>query len=176
DINGQTTTVSYADPSTSVLYPLFRPRVITAPNGQQTITEYGDMSGSLYVKVSSQIDSSNWEIGYKYFDNLGRTIRTRSVDPAGDDYTLTCYDNMGRVSKVTNPFRGYSTQTCSTTTGLDWTSMTYDAEGRVTVVTTPDTAQVTPAYALATGSVIGTAVTVTDQASKSRKSVTDALG
>ncbi|HEY0723643.1 MAG TPA: hypothetical protein VGD41_06640, partial [Pyrinomonadaceae bacterium] len=163
DINGQTTTVSYADPSTSVLDPLLRPRVITAPNGQQTIMEYGDTASSLYVKVSSQIDSTHWKVGYKYFDNLGRTIRTRSVDAAGDDYTLTCYDNMGRVSKVTNPFRGYSTQTCSTTTGLDWTSMTYDAEGRVTAVTTPDTAQVTTAYGLATsGSPIGTAITVTD--------------
>jgi RHS repeat-associated protein len=177
DINGQTTTVSYADPSTSVLDPLLRPRVITAPNGQQTITEYGDTSGSLYVKVSSQIDSSNWKVGYNYFDNLGRTIRTRSVDAAGDDYTLACYDNMGRVSKVTNPFRSYSTQTCSTTTGLDWTSTTYDAEGRVTAVTTPDSAQVTTAYALATsGSQIGTAVTVTDQASKVRRSATNALG
>ena len=177
DINGRTTTVSYADPSTSVVDPLLRPRVVTAANGQQTITEYGDTSGSLYVKVSSQIDSSNWKVGYKYFDNLGRTIRTRSVDPAGDDYTLMCYDNMGRVSKMTNPFRGYSTQTCSTTTGLDWTSMTYDAEGRVTAVATADTAQVTTAYALATsGSPIGTAVMVTEQASKSRKSVTDALG
>lgn len=177
DINEQTTTISYADPSTSVLDPLLRPRVITAPNGQQTITEYGDTAGSLYVKVSSQIDSTTWKIGYKYFDNLGRTIRTRSVDAAGDDYTLACYDNMGRVSKTTNPFRGYSTQTCSTTTGLDWTSMTYDAEGRVTAVTTPDAAQVTTAYALATsGSPIGMAVEVTDQASKSRKSVTDALG
>src|SRR5689334_22006664 len=177
DINGQTTTVSYADPSTSVLDPLLRPRVITAPNGQQTITEYGDTAGSLYVKVSSQIDSTHWKVGYKYFDNLGRTIRTRSVDAAGDDYTLTCYDNMGRVSKMTNPFRGYSTQTCSTTTGLDWTSMTYDGEGRVTTLTTPDTAQVTTAYALATSSSpIGTAVTITDQASKSRKSITDAFG
>src|ERR1051326_3449487 len=177
DINGRTTTVSYADPSTSVVDPLLRQRVVTAPNGQQTITEYGDTSGSLYVKVSSQIDSSNWKVGYKYFDNLGRTIRTRSVDAAGDDYTLMCYDNMGRVSKVTNPFRGYSTQTCSTTTGLDWTSTIYDAEGRVTAITTPDTAQVTTAYALATsGSPIGTAVTVTDQASKLRRSVTNALG
>jgi RHS repeat-associated protein len=177
DVNGQTTTVSYADPSTSVLDPLLRPRVITAPNGQQTITEYGDTSGSLYVKVSSQIDSTNWKAGYKYFDNLGRVKRTRSVDAAGDDYTLTCYDNMGRVSKVTNPFRSYSTQTCSTTTGLDWTSASYDAEGRVTEVTTPDTAHVDTAYALASsGSQIGTVVTVTDQASKVRRSVTNALG
>ena len=177
DINGRTTTVSYADPSTSVVDPLLRPRVVTAPNGQQTITEYGDTSGSLYVKVSSQIDSSNWKVGYKYFDNLGRIIRTRSVDAAGDDYTLACYDNMGRLSKVTNPFRSYSTQTCSTTTGLDWTSMTYDAEGRVTAVMTSDTAQVTTAYALATsGSQIGTVVTVTDQSSKVRRSVTNALG
>jgi hypothetical protein len=55
--------------------------------------------------------------------------------------------------------------------------MTYDSEGRVTAVTTPDTAQVTSSYGLATiGSPIGTVVTVTDRASKSRKSVTDALG
>jgi YD repeat-containing protein len=176
DINGQTTTVSYADPSTSVLDPLLRPRVITAPNGQQTITEYGDTSGSLYIKVSSQLDSTNWKAGYKYFDNLGRVKRTRSVDAAGDDYSLACYDNMGRISKVTNPFRNYSTQTCSTTTDLDWTSMTYDAEGRVTEVTTPDSAHVTTAYAASTSGTLGTTVTVTDQAGKVRRSLTDSMG
>jgi RHS repeat-associated protein len=177
DINAQTTTISYADPTTSVLDPLLRVRKVTAPNGQQTTTEYGDIPGSLYVKASSQIDSSNWKVGYKYFDNLGRTIRTRQVDDAGDVYTLACYDNMGRVSKTTNPFRGYSSQTCSTTTGLDWTSNTYDAYGRATSITTPDAAHVDTAFALATsGSQIGTQVTVTDQAGKVRRSITNALG
>jgi RHS repeat-associated protein len=119
----------------------------------------------------------DWKAGYKYFDNLGRVKRTRSVAAAGDDYTLTCYDNMGRTAKVTNPFRSYSTQTCSTTTGLDWISASYDAEGRVTAVMTPDSAQVTTAYALAaSGSQIGTTVTVTDQASKVRRSITNGLG
>jgi RHS repeat-associated protein len=171
DINGQTTSYEYND-------ALLRPTKVTAPNGQQTLMEYGDISGSMYVKVSVELDSTpRWKVAYKYLDNIGRTIRTRQVDSGGDDYALTCYDSMGRVSKVTNPFRSYSTQTCSTTSGVEWTSTSYDDLGRVTSVTTPDTAHVDTGYSLATsGSQIGTMITVTDQTSKLRRSVTNGVG
>ena len=56
DANSQTTTIEYND-------PLLRPTRTIAPNGQQTITEYGDTVGSLYVKVRSQIDGTNWKQG-----------------------------------------------------------------------------------------------------------------
>jgi YD repeat-containing protein len=54
---------------------------------------------------------------------------------------------------------------------------TFDTAGRAWKLTTPDNAFVQTDYSLATtGSQIGTAVTVTDQASKQRRSITNALG
>jgi len=53
----------------------------------------------------------------------------------------------------------------------------YDDLGRTVSVTTPDSAVVSTAYSLATsGSQIGTTVTVTDQAGKLRRSITNVLG
>ncbi|MDQ3219875.1 MAG: hypothetical protein M3Q26_03880, partial [Acidobacteriota bacterium] len=53
DINGQTTQMSYADPVTGVVDPLWRIRKVTAPNGHQTITEYGagTSASTRWVKV-----------------------------------------------------------------------------------------------------------------------------
>ncbi|MBL0239440.1 MAG: RHS repeat protein [Chloracidobacterium sp.] len=179
DVNGQTTTMSYADPTTSIIDPLLRLRKVTEPNGRQTITEYGagTSASTNWVKAKSQIDDTKWKEGYSWFDGLGRTIRSQSVDTAGDVFVITCYDNMGRAAKATNPFRGFTTQDCSTTTGLDWTTNTFDTAGRPWKVTTPDGAVVQTDYSLATsGSEIGTAVTVTDQAGKLRRSITNGLG
>jgi RHS repeat-associated protein len=178
DANGQTSEMEYND-------ALLRPTKTIAPNGHETVTEYGvpDSNGQLpanqrFVKVKTQIDETKWKEGYTWIDGLGRTIKTQSLDSvSGDIFTLTCYDTMGRVLKATNPFRNFTNQTCSTTTGLDWTSTTYDAAGRVWKVVTPDGAEVETTYALTTtGNQIGTVVTVEDQAGKLRRSVTNALG
>lgn len=175
DINGQTTTMEYND-------ALLRPTKVTAPNGHQTITEYGlgTTASTRFVKVKSQIDETNWKEGYTWYDGLARTIKTQSVDDDGDVFALTCYDNMSRVAKVSNPFRGFTDQDCSTANGtLDiyWTTNTFDTSGRPWKVTTPDNAVVETTYDLATsGSHIGTVVTVKDQALKQRRSVTNALG
>ena len=176
DVNAQTTQMSYADPVTGFTDPLLRIRKVTAPNGHQTITEYGapDSSGILplnqrYVKVKTQIDGTNWKQGYTWFDGHGRTVKTQSVDSSGDVFTETEYDSMGRAWRSTNPYRTGET--------VQWTSTTFDTFGRVWKVTTPDTAFVETTYGLATsGSQIGTSVTVTDQALKSRRNITNALG
>ena len=75
----------------------------------------------------------------------------------------TQYDAMGRAYKVSNPFRPWKNETPV------WTTSAFDALGRVISVTTPDNAVVTTSYS-------GNTVTVTDQAAKKRRSVTDALG
>jgi len=131
--------------------------------------------------VKSQIDAANWKEAVSWFDALGRGIRSQNIDPeSGDVFSLTCYDNMGRVSKTSNPFRGYSAQSCSTANGSDdiyWTTTTYDAASRPWKVTTPDGAEVETTFGLATsGSQIGSVVTVEDQAGKLRRSITNALG
>lgn len=175
--NGAVTVMEYED-------PLLRPTKVIAPNDAETITEYGeaDSSGQFpaserFVKTKTQIDTNKWKEAFVWFDGLGRTVRSQSVDDDGDVSVLTCYDLMSRVEKVTNPFRGYSNQTCSTTTGLEWTTNTLDTYARPWKVTTPDGAVAETTYGLSTsGSQVGTVITVEDQAGKLRRSVTNGLG
>lgn len=169
DANGQTTSMEYED-------PLLRPTKKTAPNGQQTILEYGEPNSSgvliaseRYVKTRTQIDDSKWSEAYLWVDGLARTIKTQKIDSNGDVFVETEYDNMGRVKKVSNPYRAGDT--------VLKTENFYDDLGRVTKVKTPDNAEVETSYALATsGSQIGTIATVEDQADKLRRSITDAQG
>lgn len=164
DANNQTTTMEYND-------ALLRPTKVTAPNGHQTITEYGagTSASTRWAKARSQVDATNWKEAYTWFDGLGRTVKTQSVDSNGDVFVETEYDNMGRPKKVTNPYR--------TGEMLLWTETFYDDLGRAWKVKTPDNAEVETVYGLATsGSQIGTAVTGYDQAEKPRRSITNALG
>ena len=169
DVNNQVSELQYD--------AFLRPQKVIAPNGHQTITEYGepDQDGQLpaaerFVKVKTQIDETRWKEGYSWFDGLGRVIKTQSVDSNGDVFTETEYDLMGRVKKVSNPYRNGET--------VYWTENTFDDLSRVIKVKTlGDNAEVNTAYSLATtGSQFGTVVTVTDQASKQRRSITNALG
>jgi RHS repeat-associated protein len=171
DANGQTTVMSYKDPVSNVADPLLRIRKVTAPNGHQTITVYGagTTAATRFVKVETQIDETRWKEGYTWFDGLGRTVKTQSVDSSGDVFVETEYDNMGRAKKTTNPYRTGET--------IYWTENFYDDLGRITKVKTPDNAEVETFYSLATtGAQIGTVVTVEDQANKQRRSITNALG
>src|SRR5262249_20653183 len=150
DINGQTTSMEYDD-------PFLRPTKITAPNGQQTITEYGTGTdaSTRFVKVKTQLDNVNhWKEAYTWADGLGRTVKTQSVESTGDIFVETQYDNMGRAYKATNPYRSGDT--------IYWTQSTFDDLGRVTKIKTlGDNAEVNTVYGLATGgSAIGTTVTV----------------
>lgn len=176
DANNLETRMEYID-------PLLRPTKVSAYSGNQpvgaaTITEYGAGTSALtrFIKVKTQIDEVRWKEGYTFYDGLGKTVKSQSVDANGDVFALTCYDQYGRVEKVSNPFRNVSNPTCSSS--LEWTTTTYDAAGRAWKVTTPDNAVVETNYSLAatTGYELGTVVTVTDQASKQRRSLTNALG
>jgi len=95
-------------------------------------------------------------------DGFGRAIEAWKRYPEADVKVITTYDGLGRVKQTSNPFRPASESALYTTTA-------YDLAGRVTSVTTPDNAVVSTSYSANT-------VTVTDQAGKVRKSVTDALG
>jgi RHS repeat-associated protein len=94
-------------------------------------------------------------------DGFGRTTESWMRDPQGDVKVTTVYDGLGRVRQTSNPHRNGETPVFTTTT--------YDLAGRVTAVTTPDSAGANTAYS-------GNQVTVTDQAGKKRRSITDALG
>ena len=95
-------------------------------------------------------------------DGFGRTTETWKSDPEGDVKVISVYDALSRVKQTSNPFR-------PATESAVYTTSVYDLAGRVTSVTTPDGAAVTTSYS-------DNEVTVTDQAGKARKSVSDALG
>lgn len=111
--------------------------------------------------------SGTWLNDRVVYDGLGRAKRSAHYEgTAGWSVRETQFDALGRVSQVSNPFFASD---YSGGAGSAWTTTTYDALGRVTRITTPDLAHVDTSY-------VGSKVTVTDQAGKTRSSVTDGVG
>ncbi|MBK7706127.1 MAG: RHS repeat protein [Acidobacteria bacterium] len=90
-------------------------------------------------------------------------MESRKCEPEGYISAKTEYDALGRVKRVSNPYRPLASEP------LLWTESKYDSLGRVTEVKTPDDAKALTSY-------LGNTTTVTDQAGAMRRSVTDALG
>ena len=160
DINGIIAKTNYND-------PLDRPT--------QTVTAVGTVhesqSNIIYDEANRRVESKsdlfilndNKLKSEKLYDALGRTIESRSYKY--DDYTVvkTEYDSLGRVKRTTNPFRPHLSEPEL------WTENFYDALGRIIKVKTPDTAEMLMNYS-------GNTVTVTDQAGKQRRSISNAVG
>ena len=174
--------------------PLDRPTkgidaVSIAAQQRQTLIRYNDDTAANAlsdpphsVTTISDKDTyleSNSGTGLKataFYDGLGRTWRKASFEGGGNwSVTETQFDALGRAYQGSNPFR-VSAATANDVpaaaaayVGKQWTTSTFDALGRVTQVLTSDGAAVTSIYAC-------NQVTVTDQAGKVRRSLTDALG
>ncbi|HKQ05090.1 MAG TPA: hypothetical protein VJ464_08170, partial [Blastocatellia bacterium] len=154
--NGQVTTASYAND------PFDRLKGITPPaGGGQKSFFYSDTPGNLYVQTQQQQDASTTLTATVRFDGLGRAYRSEQSEGSGSIFVDTVYGDLGRVSQVSNPYRTGDT--------VRYTTTAYDGLGRVHTVTAPGGASVTTDY-------LGNAVTVTDPAAKSKKTVSDALG
>ncbi len=127
----------------------------------QTTIQYEDYSRIATTTSDRNSFDDNILKSQLVYDGFGRTIESRQYE-TGSSYIAinTIYDVLGSVSQVSNPRRSGDPL---------WTTTEYDALGRVIRVTTPDGAQVITQYS-------GNQVTVTDQAGKSRRSKTDALG
>ncbi|MEK6300444.1 MAG: RHS repeat-associated core domain-containing protein [Acidobacteriota bacterium] len=102
------------------------------------------------------------------YDGLGRDVETRKSEPGGIISTTQSYDAAGRPKTVSNPFRAANEDTYGTT------ETSYDALSRIVRLETFDknnnsTGAVTTEY-------LGNKATVTDQAGKKRRSVSDVLG
>jgi RHS repeat-associated protein len=169
-LNNDTTTFQYND-------KLDRLTLETRPGGDSNggfgRTTYTYSAPGVYpntVTVESSLDSGRVLTSVSEFDGFLRTTKQRRTDPEGDVLSETFYDALGRVEKVTNPFRPLSG--LSSTDG--YTTSQYDALSRVFRIQTFGNSD------FLTGTVNTTYqtnfVTVTDQAGKQRKSETDAAG
>ena len=163
---------------TEMQYDYYTRRLVSIekPNGHMTIYEHGvpDSNGMLdasqrFVKVRSQITENEWGESYTWTDGLGRTVKSQRISSKGDVFVDTEYDNMGRVKKLSNPYRSGET--------VLKTENFYDDLGRTTKIKTADNAEVETIFSLATtGSQIGTVVTSEDQANKLRRGIANAQG
>ncbi len=161
DANGVVSNVQYNDqlnrPTKAII------AVGTAAQAQTTI-EYDDANRLVTTTTDQSSYNDNALKSQVVFDGLGRTTESRQYEGATNYVVVrTQYDGLGRPYKVSNSYRPWKSESAI------WTTTGFDALGRVILVTTPDNAVVSTAYA-------GNTVTVTDQAGKTRKSVTDALG
>jgi YD repeat-containing protein len=98
-------------------------------------------------------------------DGIGRLVQKQlNSDPDGTDYTDTIYDLLGRTSSVSHSHRS----TPYSTDGI--TQYGYDGLSRTTQIIMPDGSTVNTNYSAFP------CVTVTDEAGRSRRTCSDALG
>ncbi|MEK6304171.1 MAG: hypothetical protein AABO41_26080, partial [Acidobacteriota bacterium] len=173
DANGRTASISYINQLTGSVDPFARPGVGTDAQGRKTVTRYFDNARQTEVwsDLNSPFDAKLRSRASA--DQLGRPIKTESSED-GSSYTIfadTVYQQAGRIAITTNPMRAGAAATDG------WTRATRDDAARVMTVET-----FSGRYPSGTSTgVVGTsynanATTVTDQAGKLRRSMTDGLG
>jgi RHS repeat-associated protein len=170
DENNQTSTSTY-DPNN-----LRRTRS-DAPDGGYSTFEYHDdlvngPNGSKwsYIKSTVKLDATKTVSNWNYLDGRGAVVRSLGPQFNGEHQGVSDiqYDVMGRVAKVSNP---YTTTSFSNPVNPsnNWTVPTYDPLDRITLVNSPDNNAVLREYN-------GTVATITDQAGKKRRQISNALG
>lgn len=159
DANGVVASGTYND-------SLDRPTQIRRAAGtsltNQTTFSYDDTNRVITTSSDRDTNNDNVLVNSLVYDQMGRTKETRQyVGGANYIAVRSEYDALGRLYRISNPLGMGDTPV--------WTTTSFDALSRATSVTTPDNAAVSTSYS-------GNSVTITDQAGKARKSVTDALG
>ncbi len=143
------------------------------PTGPVTETFYNDDARTVTVK--KQLDATHWDEATTFFDSFGRAVKTKANDSQGDVIVETHYDLLGRVDRVTNPYR----------TGdiIYWSKTSYDAAGRAVEAFAPAEINATPdslgktSYGISTVTgYVGTVVTTEDASGRKSRSITNALG
>lgn len=160
DTNGIVASGSYND---SLDRPKQIKRAIGTGAENQTSFDYDDPNRTVTTTSDRDSNTDGGLVSKVVYDGFGRTKETRQYE-GGTNFILVeqQYDALGRSNQISNPYRPLSETAV-------WTIKAFDALSRVTSVTTPDSAVLTTSYS-------GNAVTVTDQAGKTRRSITDALG
>ena len=168
DPNGVLTSLEYGDPLDRLTRVVHAANVALEPFRAQTSFTYTD--GRWRREVLTHQDQDAFDDGARKtrvrYDQLGREWQTARKQPHPEPWIAVDrrYDERGRLSLVSSPYEEEEGQVSQ-----DWTVTRYDALDRPVTVTTPDGAVVRTSYS-------GPEVTVTDAASRSRTSETDALG
>jgi YD repeat-containing protein len=160
---------------------------VDLPDGGQISYDYFNAltadSASRYhfsVVTSTKLDSSRNVESKSYFDGRGALTQTFDSYTSGDGWSITDveYDAMGRAYRVSNPYYCTSNYgTCAINPSDIWTTRTFDILGRVTQVTMPRGDDANPSLNTTVQTTYeGDVITITDQAGKQRRHVTDALG
>ena len=160
---------------------------IDYPDGGQTAYDYfnalsADSAGRYHSNVvaSVKLDSTRYIESKKYFDGRGALTQTFNSYTTSDGWSITDieYDAMGRAYRSSNPYYCTSNYgSCSINPSGIWTTSTFDRLGRVTQVTSPRGDDASPTATTAFQMLYeGDVTTVTDQAGKQRRQITDALG
>lgn len=160
DINGVISKTTYND-------PLDRPTQSVSAVGTayeiQSSIDYDDENNRVESTSDLRTLGDNLIKSESFYDGLGRTTQSRSYKDGGYIKVETQYDALGRAKQTSNPYRPYLSETAV------WTKSKYDALDRVIEVETPDGTKLYKSYS-------GPAVTVTDQAGRKRKGISDAFG
>ena len=183
---------STTDPNSRVTYFAYntdslRTDHIDFPDGGQLSYDYGnalaaDSAGRYHshVVATSKLDSSRYVDAKSYFDGRGGLTQTYERYTSGNGWSITDteYDSMGRAYRVSNPYYCTSSYgSCSINPSGIWTTRSFDVLGRTTQVTMPRGDDANPSYTTTVQTTYGGEVTtITDQANKERRLVTDALG
>jgi RHS repeat-associated protein len=188
DVNGNTASIDYTNQQLGLVDPFGRPGVTIGPlvnvggvnQHQRVTTTYLDSSRQVIVAADLNAENDKLLKTRTTTDMLGREIKTEQTED-GSNYTiysLKAYDQMGKITYVSNPMR---VNASSNTDG--WTRITNDITGRVIEVATfagVGQPQPTGTPGIFTGRVsteyVANSTTVTDQAGMRRKSVSDGLG
>lgn len=132
----------------------------TFPDGGSVKNIYVDVAPPYITTTTKALPPDADIIEDKYFDGLNRLKQTQVHDPQGNDIVDTKYDALGRVWKVSNPYRG---------TATDFVTTVYDALSRPLLVTKQDSGTVSYNYSR-------NKTTVTDETTRQHSTYTDALG
>ena len=139
------------------------------PDTSWTAYEYNDAIYPYYVKTSSSLDAGHSIASWTFSDGQERSFRTRQQTANGflsDDLE---FDIMGRAQKSYNSYAVGNFDE-NRPQNVKYTKTTSrDGLGRPLSVTLPDLTTVSATYS-------GLIETVTDQAGKSRRKITDVLG
>ncbi|MBK8150255.1 MAG: RHS repeat protein [Acidobacteria bacterium] len=160
DINGVISKTVYDD---DLDRPTESAAAVGTPLEQRSVVEYDDANRRIEMRKDMFDLNDGLARTESYYDGFGRTTETRKYETDGYIAVKTEYDALGRLTRVTNPFRPFQNDP------EVWTESKYDSLSRMIEVKTADNAKILASY-------YGNTVTVTDQAGAKRRSVTNAIG